>query len=358
MASSSSRLTVAVTGLAAADNPAPAVPVARCLREARGNRVKIVGLTFDHRATGAYAAGLFDEVLLVPAPAMGELSFVEALRDITRQVPIDVLIPGLDPDVALCAATRVRLDRMGVRTLVPAPASIRRRAKQALPVLGRTFDLGAPLTLSLVSTSSLTRALRELTLPFFLKGAFADARLVGTEAEAQEAFEALAAQWGLPLLAQERVLGDEVNLATLFDRKSELVGAVLMRKLGVTARGKGWAGVTVSIPDLIERATALLRSIQWVGPAELELVRDPVTGRVALIEINPRFPAWTYLTAAAGQNLPHVAVNVALGARVRPFEPPRPGILFCRSTRDYFGPVEQVTELLSSRRLSPRVLRP
>ncbi len=352
----SSSISVAVTGLAAADNPAPGVAIARCLREARGKRVTIVGLTFDHRTTGAYAAGLFDEVFLVPAPAMGELTFVEALREITRKARIDVLLPALDPDVALCAATRARLNHMGIRMLVPAPASIRRRAKPSLPALAREFDLGGPVTLTLMSAAGLTRALRELTLPFFLKGPFADARLVGTEEEARDAFERLAAQWGLPLLAQERVLGDEVNLVTLFDSRCERIGAVLMRKLGVTARGKGWAGVTVNLPDVVERATALLRSIDWVGPAELELVRHPATGRVALIEIKPRFPAWTYLAAAAGQNLPDVAVNLALGGPARRFEAARPGILFCRSTRDYFGPADQVAELLSARHLVPRVL--
>lgn len=346
-------LTVAVTGLAAADNPAPGVALARCLRQARAGRLRLVGLTFDHHATGAYAAGLIDEVFLVPSPAMGERSFVEALHEISRKAHVDVLIPALDPDVALCAAVRPRLDRMGVRTLVPAPAAIRHRAKHALPTLARGFDLGAPVTVTIVSRSSMAQAFRELRPPFFLKGAFADARLVATEEEALAAFDALVAQWGLPLLAQERVLGDEVNVLALFDRRSAVVGAVPMRKLGVTARGKGWAGITVSLPDVVERATALLASIKWIGPAELEMVRDPASGRVSLIEINPRFPAWTYLAAAAGQNLPDVAVKLALGARVAPFQAPRAGVLFCRSTRDYFGPYAQVTELLSARRVAP-----
>src|SRR3989304_9864768 len=97
-------LTVAITGLAASDNPGPGVAVARCLRESPGFRGKLVGLSFDHRFTGLYAAGLLDEVFLIPAPAYGDRSFVQALADLRRQTAIDVLVPALDPDQRPCAA--------------------------------------------------------------------------------------------------------------------------------------------------------------------------------------------------------------------------------------------------------------
>src|SRR3972149_10108948 len=89
-------LTAAITGLAASDNPGPGVAVARCLREARGRRQTLVGLSFDHRFTGLYAAGLLDEAFLIPAPAYGDRSFVQALADIRRQTPLGVPAPARD----------------------------------------------------------------------------------------------------------------------------------------------------------------------------------------------------------------------------------------------------------------------
>ncbi|OGK94094.1 MAG: hypothetical protein A2X50_12495 [Candidatus Rokubacteria bacterium GWF2_70_14] len=234
---------------------------------------------------------------------------------------------------------------------MPDAAAIRRRAKSVLTPLAETVGFSAPRTVTLLSQTAMTAALRDFTLPFFLKGSFADARLVSTAEQAHAEFERLVGQWGFPLLAQERVLGDELNLTVLFNRKSELVGAVPMRKLGVTDRGKGWAGVTVRLPDVVERAGALLRSIDWVGPAEVEMIRDPASNRFYLIEINPRFPAWTYLTAAAGQNLPWAAVQLAMGREVRPFREVRPGQLFVRSVEDAFIPFDQVEALTSSRHL-------
>ncbi|MBI2529379.1 MAG: ATP-grasp domain-containing protein [Candidatus Rokubacteria bacterium] len=341
--------TVAITGLAASDNPGPGVAVARCLREARGPRQTLVGLAFDHRFTGLYATDLIDEVFLIPAPAYGDRSFVQALADVRRQTPIDVLIPALDPDVGLCAGTRRSLAGLGIHTLVPDAAAIRRRAKSVLSPLAEASGFAAPRTVTLLSQTAMTAALRDLALPFFLKGSFADARLVSTAEQAHAEFERLVGQWGFPLLAQERVIGDELNVTVLFNRKSELVGAVPMRKLGVTDRGKGWAGVTVRLPEVVERAGHLLRSIDWVGPAELEMIRDPASNRFYLIEINPRFPAWTYLTAAAGQNLPWAAVQLAMGREVRPFREVRPGQLFVRSVEDAFHPFDRVEALTSSR---------
>lgn len=343
--SSSRRLTVAVTGLAAADNPAPGVAVARCLRHTAGFSGKIIGLAFDYRFTGLYATDLFDEVFLTPPPAQGERSFIGAIVAVARQVSIDVLLPTLDPEVGLCAAARRALSANGIRTLVPNPAAIRRRTKSALGVLAQSFGFGAPRTLTLTSRSAVAAALRELPLPFFLKGSFADAKLVGTADEAYAEFDRLVARWGLPLLAQERIVGDEMNLAMLFDLRGGRVGAVPMRKLGVTDQGKGWAGVTVRIPEIVERAGALLRSIGWVGPAELEMIRDPVSNRMWLLEINPRFPAWTYLTAAAGQNLPWAAVRLAVGRSVPPFPEVEPGVLFTRAVEDYFAPIHWSAEL-------------
>lgn len=348
------RLTVAVTGLAADDNPAPGVAVARCLRDAPDFHGRIVALSFDHRFTGVYARDLLDEAFLIPPPAEGERSFVEALLAINRQLPIDVLIPTLDPDVGLCAAARRTLSTNRIRTLVPSASTIRRRAKPVLGALAESFGFGAPRTMALASRSGIVAALRDLSLPFFLKGSFADARMVTTEAEAYAEFDRLIGQWGFPVLAQERVLGDEVNLAVLFNRKSHPVGAVPMRKLGVTDRGKGWAGITVNAPELVERAAGLLRFIGWVGPAELEMIRDPMSGRVHLIEINPRFPAWTYLTAAAGQNLPWAAVRLAIGQDVASFSGAKPGILFTRAVEDQFGSFDQMAELTSTRHVALR----
>ena len=345
MGSRSSRdVTVAVTGLAADGNPAPGIAVARSLRATRDFRGRLVGLTFDHRFTGAYTS-YFDAVHLTPPPASGEGVYLTTLRRIARAEKVEVLIPTLDPEALLCAAGHRRLSRMRIRTLLPSDGSIRRRAKIALPALAPKAGFAVPRTLVVTSRATLESALRQLPLPFYLKGSFADARLIVTLDQAYLEFDRLSARWGLPLLAQERIIGDELNVAVLYDRDGRRVGAVPMRKLGVTSQGKGWAGVTLDAPDLIALADRLMQALEWVGAAELELIVDRTSGAVNLVEVNPRFPAWVYLATAADTNLPWAAVRLAMGERVTSLPPPPAGVLFTRTVEDHFGSFDRVTAL-------------
>lgn len=321
--------------------------MARSLRASPRFRGRLVGLTFDHRFTGAYAS-YFDAVHLIPPPAAGERPFLRAIRDIARSAGIDVLVPTLDPEALLCAALSRSLARLGVKTLLPPEGAIRRCAKTALAAVARRAGFEVPRTLLVASRAALEAALRQLPLPFFLKGSFADSRLVVSAEHADLEFGRLSARWGLPLLAQERVAGDEVDVALLYDRGRRCVGAVPMRKLGLTAEGKAWAGVTIDAPDLVRQARRLLERLGWVGAAELELIRDPTSGVHRLIEVNPRFPAWIYLATACGANLPWALVRTALGERVTPFPASPPGTLFTRTTEDHFCPVARAEGLAAA----------
>ena len=88
---------------------------------------------------------------------------------------------------------------------------------------------------------------------------------------------------------------------------------VAMKKLAVTDKGKGWAGVTITDPELGLLTERFVEATHWRGPCELEFIRA-ADGSHHLIEINPRFPAWVYLAASAGMNLPRHAVEIAAGA--------------------------------------------
>jgi carbamoyl-phosphate synthase large subunit len=96
---------------------------------------------------------------------------------------------------------------------------------------------------------------------------------------------------------------EERNVVALGDGAGGMLGSVAMKKLAVTDKGKGWAGITIRDPELIRIAERFVSATQWRGPFELEvmLARD---GTYYVIEINPRFPAWVYLSASSGVNLP------------------------------------------------------
>jgi carbamoyl-phosphate synthase large subunit len=342
---------VAVTGLNAADNPSPGLTVARALR-ALPAPPRLVGLTHEVLATGAYVAGVWDEVRLVPYPSREEGGYPDALVAACRAAGVDCLLPTLDIEVPVVTWLAPRLAAAGIATLLPAPAALERVAKPRLPALAAE-GFRVPRTRTLGGVHELPEALREVGRPLVLKGPLADARVVHTDEQALVVARRLAATWGFPLLAQEYIPGEEFGIAGVADRAHRVVGTVVVRKEIRSANGNTWGGSSVRDRGLERLAARFAARLAWVGPFELEVIRHPQRGPV-LIEVNPRFPAWIYLAAGAGANLPWAAVRLARGERVAPGAA-HPGAFYVRLAWDATAAIERMGALAVEGRVSGHV---
>ncbi|HET6339012.1 MAG TPA: hypothetical protein VFG30_37590, partial [Polyangiales bacterium] len=65
-----------------------------------------------------------------------------------------------------------------------------------------------------------------------------------------------------------------------------------------------------------------------------------------VIEINPRFPAWIYLAAAAGINLPQRAVAIASGAQPDVGSDYHVGTMFIRTALDQIADVADLEKIV------------
>jgi carbamoyl-phosphate synthase large subunit len=79
----------------------------------------------------------------------------------------------------------------------------------------------------------------------------------------------------------------------------------------ITELGTIWTGVTMRHPAMLRATERFMEAYRWRGPMELECIVDG--DDVYLVEVNPRFPAWTYLSTGVGVNLPARLVRRALG---------------------------------------------
>ena len=66
------------------------------------------------------------------------------------------------------------------------------------------------------------------------------------------------------------------------------------------------------------------------------------------MEVNPRFPAWIYLTAAAGQNQPASLVKLALGQKVAALQKFVVGKVFIRYSWDLIIDISEFHKLSGS----------
>lgn len=330
----SRKLTVAVTGMNATDNPGPGVPVVRALRDAAGQEIRVVGLAYDPLDPGAYMAGIVDDAYLMPYPSQGAEVLLDRLRAIVAETPIDVLIPTLDAELSAYIKIEPELRSLGVRMVLPGEERLRLRAKDRFDELGRTLGLSVPRSATLTDVSQIPHLDKDFTYPLMVKGQFYDAYIAWSPMDVSAHFERLRARWGLPIIIQQHVAGEELDVVCLGDGEGGLVGWVPMRKMQLTEKGKAWGGVTIAERKLTAFVADTMKRLKWRGPCELEIMKASDGTGFYLIEINPRFPAWVWLSVGAERNLPWALVRMALGEDVAPMPPALPGVMFLRHSFD------------------------
>ena len=347
------RFTVAVSGMnAQPENPGPGLAVARCLREAYGPRVRIIGLGYDALDPGLYLGEYCDSAHMLSYPNGGSDAMLERLAGIHAAERIDLLIPCLDAELPLMVGAAPRLAAIGIRTFLPQAQALARRTKDRLPELCESAGVACPQIKSITSAGFFSSCEADgWSYPIVVKGPFYDARIVRNAEEGAAAFRAIATQWGLPVLAQRFVAGEEYNLSGVGDGNGRLLGEVMMKKRALTAKGKAWAGVTVFDQGLADCARRLVQALSWKGPLEVEMMRD-AAGRYQLIEINPRFPSWIYLSQGVGRNLPALLTELAFGRPAPPLPLATPGTMFIRYAVETIVPLGDFEKLIMGGDLS------
>jgi carbamoyl-phosphate synthase large subunit len=210
---------------------------------------------------------------------------------------------------------------------------------------GKKHGLYVPADKVIYSARELQGLSTQMGFPMVVKGKFYDAIIANTLEQAEKAFYKIQAKWGLPIIVQEFINGTEINIAALGDGQGNAISVIPMRKLYITDKGKAWAGITLEEQAFIDLAQTFIKATKWKGGCELEVMQTP-DGKSYIMEVNPRFPAWIYLTAAAGQNQPASLVKLALGEKLKPFKTYEVGKIFIRYAWD------QITDIAEFQKIS------
>lgn len=331
------KLTIAVTGMNAVDNPGPGVPVVRSLREAYSSNLRIVGLCYGSLEPGAYMNDIVDASYLLPYPHEGEETMFNRLSYIQQQEHIDVLIPNLDAELFPFIQLSDRLRSLGIRMVLPTNEQFELRQKDKLSLMAESMKINVPRYLACHSfqeyQNHLSKFPSDFQYPVVVKGRYYEAYVAQNYAQVETHFNHLAMKWGYPVIVQQFVAGTEFNVVGNGDGRGNLISMVAMRKMFVTEKGKAWSGITVEDEALQRFAADFVKATSWHGPFELELMKGE-EGVFYLIEVNPRFPAWVYLATAVGQNIPKQVVQMAMNEQVESYNAYEVGKMFVRYSWD------------------------
>ena len=339
--------TIALSGLNAIDSPGPGVAVARGLKESKSFTARLIGLSYESLEPGVYMHDLFDKVYQIPYPTAGKEVLKARIEYINQKENLDIIIPNFDAELYSFMKLEKELKAMGISTFLPTFEQFEERHKVNLPEFGEKYGINVPGSKVIYDGSELYHLGDDFTYPMLIKGKFYDAHIAYNMEQAQNFFNKVNIKWGLPIVVQKFVKGDEYNVTGLGDGHGNTIAAVPMRKQYITDKGKAWGGISIDNKDMIDLTHQFVGQTKWRGGFELELIKT-ADGQFHLLEINPRMPAWIYLAVGVGQNIPEALANLAMENEVKPFEHYDVGKMFVRYAYDMIVNLEDFEKISST----------
>jgi D-aspartate ligase len=143
---------------------------------------------------------------------------------------------------------------------------------------------------------------------------------------------------GIDVLAQHAVPGPESRMES-YHAYVDQCGTVVADFTGAKLRtnpleyGETTALRITSSEDVRRVGREVLARLGLTGVVKVDFKRDP-TGRLQLLEVNPRFTLWNHPAAVAGVNLPLVVHADLLGFPRPPISDARVGVTWCHPAED------------------------
>jgi carbamoyl-phosphate synthase large subunit len=295
------------------------------------NKVLIIGsgpivigqaCEFDYSGTQACKAlrGLGYKIVLVnsnPAtimtdPGMADVTYIEPLniesltQIIDKEKP-DALLPNLGGQTGLNLSAELAkagvLDKYGVKVIgVEIDAIIRGEDRIEFKNTMNQLGIDMPMSEAVYSVEEAERIATELGYPVVIRPAYTMGGTGGglvynVEELRTVASRGIAASLISQILVEESVLGwEELELEVVRDSKNQMITVCFIENvdaMGVHTGDSYCVAPMLTIDPALQKklqeySYKIVEAIRVIGGTNIQFAHDPATGRVVVIEINPR----------------------------------------------------------------------
>jgi carbamoyl-phosphate synthase large subunit len=234
--------------------------------------------------------------------------YVPYLLDLCERERIGLIVPTIDTELPVLAASRSRFAAIGTAVLVSSPEAVRIAADKRetnrwlssneFPTVRQTTVAGA------LADPDLWR------FPLIAKPWNGSASIGLRRLDGRAALDALSGDDAYVI--ETVAAGQEHTVDVMVDSRGRAVCAVPRRRLEVRA-GEVSKGVTVRNAAMQRLATRVAEALPGAfGALNIQMFADE-EGRLSIVEINARFGGGFPLSARAGANFPRWILEDALG---------------------------------------------
>ena len=277
---------------------------------------------FDYSGTQACKAlrALGYEIVLVnsnPAtimtdPGMADITYIEpltfdVLAEIIEKERPDALLPNLGGQTGLNLSSQLHkagvLEKFGVQVIgVNVDAIERGEDRTAFKNTMNRLGIEMPKSTAVNSIEEAEKVAEEMGYPVVIRPAYTMGGTGGGFAYNVEELQVIAAR-GLSasmvhqILIEESVLGwEELELEVVRDAKNQMITVCFIENVDAMGVHTGDSYCTApmltisqELQEKLQRYSyAIVEAIEVIGGTNIQFAHDPKTGRVVVIEINPR----------------------------------------------------------------------
>ena len=277
---------------------------------------------FDYSGTQACKAlrGLGYEIVLVnsnPAtimtdPEMADVTYIEplnleAMTQIIEKERPDALLPNLGGQTGLNLSAELArsgvLDKYGVKVIgVEIDAIVRGEDRTAFKETMNRLDIETPQSEAVYSVEDAERVAAKLGYPVVVRPAYTmggtgSGLVYNVEELRTVASRGITASLIGQVLIEESVLGwEELELEVVRDARNQMITVCFIENVDAMGVHTGDSYCTAPMltidtelqKRLQEYSYKIVEAIRVIGGTNIQFAHDPKTGRVVVIEINPR----------------------------------------------------------------------
>lgn len=343
------KICVGVTGLDVFDNPMPGLGIAKCLKLSKN--IKVLGISYNPFSPGCYSRDIFDEVHVINNPLQKERKIFEDIVRLKVKNGLQVVIPSIPWEIPIYAELKNMFKWKKINILLPRKDNVVSTLDPEIAYFASSAQFQMPSNIFIHDKRGLAGKLSALRFPITINNS-RKSHLAYNTAEAEVFAHSLFGEADDELRIQEYINGEEYSVAALANENHKIAGIVVVKKLVLTDQGgTPWIVVSVLDKELIAFTEGLIKHLKWIGPLELRFIKEAWAGINFLVEFQPCFPSWIYLTPEVGQNLPLTAMKLALGKNIRYNTKYKAGSMYVRNAEDITCDVQTLFTLMSSGRL-------